>query len=65
MTTVSAYPPSRLYRRLAELGCDYRRTSFVVDPGGIRLGRLVWLRRGWPDLYRQLQQQLPRMREFT
>lgn len=60
-------PLNPLYARLAELGVPEReqRVSLAVGADGKRHGRLVWLRRGWPDLWARYQQALPRLREMS
>ena len=56
-----------IYRRLAELGVPEReqRVDVIVASTGADRGRLAWLRRGWPDLWDRLAEQLPRMREMS
>ena len=41
------------------------RVSAMIDGNGLELGRVTWLRRGWPDLFEELAQMLPRLREFV
>lgn len=58
-------PENPVYRRLEEVGAPpgAQRVGFILDPGGLRQGRAVWLRRGWPDLWNELVLVLPRLRE--
>lgn len=58
-------PLSPLYAKLEALGCprSSQRTSLIIDPGGLRHGRAVWLKRGWPDLWTRLTAVLPRLKE--
>jgi phosphoadenosine phosphosulfate reductase len=60
-------PINPVYQRLRSLGADERslRVGLMVDGNSLEHGRLVWLRRGWPDQYRQLLEALPRMREWS
>jgi len=59
-------PANPVYQRLAEVGCppEAQRVSVIVDSGGVRRGRMVWLRRGWPDLWRKYTEMFPRLKEF-
>jgi phosphoadenosine phosphosulfate reductase len=59
-------PPNPVYDKLRRLGADERslRVGLVVDGNGLEHGRITWLRRGWPQLYAQLEAQLPRLREW-
>lgn len=59
-------PTNPVYDRLRALGAPARalRVSHLVDGQGLQLGRLTWLRRGWPALYQDLQSVLPRMDEY-
>lgn len=45
--------PCPIYARLEALGAPpgALRVGFVVGGGGARMGRYVWLKHGWPDLY--------------
>lgn len=60
-------PANPIYRKLRRLGVPERaqRVSHVLDGNLLELGRATWLRRGWPDLSAQLDQVLPRLREFV
>jgi len=37
----------------------------MIDANSLELGRVTWLRRGWPGLFEELAQVLPRLREFV
>lgn len=54
-----------VYDRLSEIGApaDAHRLGNVIDPASLNLGRAVWLRRGWPDLWQRMVDVLPRLRE--
>ena len=41
------------------------RISTVLTGTGLERGRITWLRAGWPQLYAELQDQLPRLAEFV
>lgn len=41
------------------------RKRVVLDGSRLEHGRVTWLRRGWPDLFEDLAQLLPRIREFV
>lgn len=62
-----AIPANPLYAKLASLGAPEHatRVSHVIDGNGVETGRIVWLRRGWPDLFTQLRRSLPRIAEFS
>lgn len=64
---VNSIAPNPLYARLRRLGAPEHatRVSHIVDGNGLETGRIVWLRRGWPDLYTALRQVLPRIAEFS
>lgn len=59
-------PLNPVYQRLRQLGADEHalRISHVLDAGLLESGRIVWLKRGWPDLYERLRAALPRLSEF-
>ena len=44
---------------------DAQRVSLLVDGSALATGRAVWLRRGWPQLWGQLVEVLPRLQEFA
>lgn len=60
-------PVNPVYERLRQLGADERslRVGLLVDGNALEFGRLVWLRRGWPELYQRLVEVLPRMGEWS
>lgn len=60
-------PINPVYAKLRRLGAPEQalRISQMLDGGHLHLGRAVWLRRGWPALFDELAQILPRLREFT
>lgn len=60
-------PVNGIYAKLEALGAPEkaRRTCVVLAANGLERGRAVWLRRGWPDLWQQLAEVLPRLREFS
>lgn len=60
-------PVNPVYQRLQELGAPEhaQRVSHVIDGDHLQRGRVTWLRRGWPQLYAELLEQLPRLAEFT
>lgn len=60
-------PLNPVYAKLDALGVERAglRVSLVIDPAGLTLGRAMWLRRGWPEVYRQVEAVLPRLREWV
>jgi hypothetical protein len=42
-----------------------QRVSSLLDAGHLELGRMVWLKRGWPELYQVLVDALPRAAEYA
>jgi phosphoadenosine phosphosulfate reductase len=60
-------PVNPVYEKLRRLGAPRSalRVSAMIDANGLELGRVTWLRRGWPDLFEELAQVLPRLREFV
>ena len=56
-----------VYAKLRWLGAPESalRVSAMIDGNALELGRVTWLRRGWPGLFDELAQVLPRMREFV
>jgi len=60
-------PVNPVYERFRRLGApeDMQRVSLLVDGSALAIGRAVWLRRGWPQLWQQLVEVLPRLREFA
>lgn len=59
-------PLNPVYGILAMLGVpeSSQRLGPVLDTAAIRHGRMVALRRGWPDLWAELVTRLPRLAEF-
>lgn len=59
-------PEHPVYTRLIELGApdSALRLDVAVGSNANQYGRLMWLRRGWPELWRRYQQVLPRLREM-
>jgi phosphoadenosine phosphosulfate reductase len=60
-------PVNPVYAKLRRLSAPESalRESAMIDGNGLELGRVTWLRRGWPDLFDELAQVLPRLREFV
>lgn len=60
-------PVNPLYERMRALGVPERgrRVSHLLDGSHLERGRLTWLRRGWPTLFEQLADVLPRIRQMT
>lgn len=60
-------PVNPVYTRLRELGVPehQHRLSHLIDGGHLDRGRLTWLRRGWPTLFEQIADTLPRIRQMT
>jgi phosphoadenosine phosphosulfate reductase len=60
-------PVNPVYAKLRLLGAPEQalRVSAMIDANGLEMGRVTWLRRGWPDLFAELAQVLPRLREFV
>jgi len=59
-------PVNPVYAKLTRLGVprNRQRVALMVDGNGLELGRVVWLRRGWPAVYQRLVQVLPRLAEW-
>lgn len=57
---------SRL-RQTPRSGCPRpaTRLSHLINGGHLDRGRLTWLRRGWPTLFEQLADPLPRTRQLS
>lgn len=55
-----------VYGKLRELGAPERqlRVGLLIDANGLDYGRATWLRIGWPDLWQDLCQKLPRLSEW-
>lgn len=60
-------PENPVYTRLREMGAPEKslRLDLVIGADGLGYGRIMWLRRGWPDLYERYAAVLPRLREFA
>lgn len=60
-------PSNPVYDKLRRLGAPehFQRISHMLDGNRLEEGRVTWLRRGWPDVYEDLAQLLPRLREFV
>lgn len=56
-----------VYERLRALGVppESQRVDAMVSSRGMRAGRYVWLRRGWPAEWARLAEALPRLRELS
>lgn len=59
-------PENPVYEKLARLGAPHlaQRVGLLVDGNGVTMGRLTWLRAGWPELFAELARDLPRLREW-
>lgn len=55
------------YERLRAAGASGKdlRVGLALDGNNLNFGRVVWLRRCYPDLYRQIEARLPRLREWA
>lgn len=60
-------PINPVYERLRAIGAPphFQRVSHVLDGTRLQHGRVTFLRRGWPDLFEDLAQVLPRLREYV
>ena len=60
-------PPSPIYAKLTALGAPEQalRISTLITATGLENGRITWLRAGWPQLYTELLESLPRLAEFA
>ncbi len=60
-------PVNPVYDKLRRLGAPehFLRVSHMLDGSRLEEGRVTWLRRGWPDLFEELDTHLPRLREFV
>lgn len=54
-------PRSPVYDRLEAVGCprEHQRVSLMIEGHAVTTGRLVWLKRGWPDEWARLAHHLP------
>lgn len=59
-------PENPVYARLRALGAPEhaQRVGLVIDGNAAEHGRYAWLRAGWPDLWQQACDVLPRLREW-
>ncbi len=59
--------PNPIYRKLAALGVPEQqiRVDSIIDAAMLANGHIAWLQKGWPELFDQLCQALPRLREWT
>lgn len=59
-------PENPVYARLEALGATGKdlRVGLVFDANNLQHGRVRWLRLGWPELYEQICEALPRVREY-
>lgn len=60
-------PVNPVYAKLEAAGAPpaSMRLTAMIDGVGLDGGRLVWLQRGWPDLFNALAEVLPRIRDNT
>lgn len=60
-------PLNPAYDRLRAAGATGKdlRVGLALDGNNLNFGRVVWLRRCYPDLYRQIEDRLPRLREWA
>lgn len=60
-------PLNPVYDKLARAGAPAGRTRVdsILDSTHLAAGQMAWLQKGWPDLFDQLAQVLPRLREWT
>lgn len=60
-------PLNPAYARLTAAGASGKdlRVGLALDGNNLNFGRVVWLRRCYPDLYRQIEARLPRLREWA
>lgn len=63
---VHGLPLNPVYAKLRRLGAGEHamRISHVIDASHLESGRIVWLKRGWPDLYERIRRALPRVSEY-
>lgn len=60
-------PVNPVYQRLVEIGApaDAIRLSHALDVARLDEGQLVWLKRGWPQVFATLADHLPRLNEMV
>ena len=51
-----ALPVNPVYEKLRRIGApeECLRVTAIIDANGLERGRVIWLRRGWPDLFDEL-----------
>lgn len=56
-----------VYTRLRAAGATGKdlRVGLALDGNNLQYGRVVWLKRCYPDLYRSVEARLPRVREWS
>lgn len=66
-SNVTSCPSTLSTPNFARLGApeEALRLSAMLDGNALELGRVTWLRCCWPDLFDELAQVLPRLREFV
>ena len=59
-------PANPIYDKLRGLGVsdENLRVSHLIDGHFLEQGRVTWLRRGWPTLFEEIADVLPRIREY-
>lgn len=59
-------PANPIYDKLRSLGVsdENLRVSHLIDGHFLEQGRVTWLRRGWPTLFEEIADVLPRIREY-
>ncbi len=59
-------PENPVYQRLRDLGAPpwAQRVGLLVDGNAAEYGRYTWLRLGWPELWADLVEALPRLGEW-
>lgn len=60
-------PEHPAYARLRAAGATGKdlRVGLALDGNNLNYGRVVWLKRCYPDLYRRIEARLPRAREWS
>ena len=60
-------PANPIYDKMRGLGVSEAnlRVSHLVDGHFLEQGRATWLRRGWPTLFEEIADVLPRIREYV
>ncbi len=59
--------PNPLYEKMARLGVPQKqiRVDSIIDGAFLSGGQMAWLQKGWPTLFDQLVEVLPRLPEWT